>query len=140
MAAIEAHAGFLNGAESLMPHISKILQKVVRVGRVKHVLFTGHSAGGSVASLLWLKFLCFGAKTCKSYPFHSFKSQLRNMQPRSLAYNLKQPATDSREYRSNSLLLQYNIRSGTCSPPRRHPIQNPKECKPRHAIIVRQRI
>ncbi|KAH8587284.1 hypothetical protein B0O99DRAFT_747707 [Bisporella sp. PMI_857] len=59
---VEAHAGFLMGAESLMPQINKILEKLVRDGNVKHVLFTGHSAGGSVASLLWLKLLCLGAK------------------------------------------------------------------------------
>ncbi|KAI9866048.1 MAG: hypothetical protein M1813_002015 [Trichoglossum hirsutum] len=62
---VEAHAGFLMGAESLMPQINKVLEKLVRDRNVKHVLFTGHSAGGSVASLLWLKLLCLGAK---NYP------------------------------------------------------------------------
>ncbi|KAI9779635.1 MAG: hypothetical protein M1839_007300 [Geoglossum umbratile] len=62
---VEAHAGFLMGAESLMPQIYKVLEKLVRDKNVKHVLFTGHSAGGSVASLLWLKLLCLGAK---NYP------------------------------------------------------------------------
>jgi len=56
-----------------MPQIKKVLGIISRGGKVKHVLFTGHSAGGSVASLLWLKVLRLSAKKCKLYTFTSLQ-------------------------------------------------------------------
>lgn len=54
---MSAHSGFLKSAKALsslvLGHISRLNQE----GRIKHVIFTGHSAGGGVAALLYLKFL-----------------------------------------------------------------------------------
>ena len=50
---VEAHSGFLNSAEILEPLISERIKELAPPG-VNHVLFTGHSAGGAVASLLYL--------------------------------------------------------------------------------------
>ncbi|KIW99882.1 uncharacterized protein Z518_10810 [Rhinocladiella mackenziei CBS 650.93] len=54
---MQAHGGFLNGAEALLPEV------IGELGRLHeseptifpHVVFTGHSAGGAIASLLYLK-------------------------------------------------------------------------------------
>ena len=59
----EAHSGFLSGAEVLEPFISKHLQSASQ-RNIKHVLFAGHSAGGAVASLLYLKYLSRWDKEC----------------------------------------------------------------------------
>lgn len=64
-AAILAHTGFLNGARALSSSASKRIQAFLSgpgrqpdgLGRKPHVLFTGHSAGGAVASLLFRHFL-----------------------------------------------------------------------------------
>ena len=40
-------------SSTVQRHISRLNQE----GRIKHVIFTGHSAGGGVAALLYLKFL-----------------------------------------------------------------------------------
>lgn len=53
---LEAHAGFLGCAEILEPMISHSFEEMERAG-VQRVLFTGHSAGGAVASLLYLRYL-----------------------------------------------------------------------------------
>ena len=53
---VEAHSGFLNSAEILKPMISKRIKDLASAD-VNHVLFTGHSAGGAVASLLYLSYL-----------------------------------------------------------------------------------
>ena len=53
---MEAHSGFLNSAEILEATISKRIKELAPAD-VKHVLFTGHSAGGAVASLLYLSYL-----------------------------------------------------------------------------------
>ena len=61
--AVEAHAGFLSAAKALEPFVRQNLERLVASRHsesfpyrdVKHVLFTGHSAGGAVASLLFLR-------------------------------------------------------------------------------------
>ncbi|KAH7154874.1 Alpha/Beta hydrolase protein [Dactylonectria estremocensis] len=59
---IFAHAGFLNSAEALDESVAQRIQSYVTFEDVKkkHVLFTGHSAGGAVASLLSLRYLSTG--------------------------------------------------------------------------------
>lgn len=52
-----AHSGFLTSAKSLSPPIARHISKLNEGGKIKHVVFTGHSAGGGVAALLYLKFL-----------------------------------------------------------------------------------
>ncbi|KAL4798207.1 hypothetical protein BDV19DRAFT_386493 [Aspergillus venezuelensis] len=56
---LEAHAGFLKGAEALDPIVSREINKYVdENGGKSHILLTGHSAGGAVASLLFLRYVC----------------------------------------------------------------------------------
>ncbi|KAH7157174.1 Alpha/Beta hydrolase protein [Dactylonectria macrodidyma] len=59
---IFAHAGFLNSAEALDESVALRVQSYVHSedGKKKHVMFTGHSAGGAVASLLFLRYLSEG--------------------------------------------------------------------------------
>ncbi|KAF7546119.1 hypothetical protein G7Z17_g8654 [Cylindrodendrum hubeiense] len=54
-----AHSGFLNSAEALDNNVSRRIQRYVNAqgSEKKHVVFTGHSAGGAVASLLFLRYL-----------------------------------------------------------------------------------
>ncbi|KAL4951633.1 Alpha/Beta hydrolase protein [Aspergillus filifer] len=57
--ALEAHAGFLKSAEALDPIVSREINKYVEeTGEKSHILLTGHSAGGAVASLLFLRYVC----------------------------------------------------------------------------------
>lgn len=63
---IYAHGGFLNSADSLMPLVSKRITEVAKGNSVKHILFTGHSAGGAVASLLYARFLSKAGAECES--------------------------------------------------------------------------
>jgi hypothetical protein len=60
-----AHSGFLQSAEALLPQISARLSRLVEEFGAKQVLFTGHSAGGAVASLLCSHFLCKAEPECK---------------------------------------------------------------------------
>ncbi|OJJ33423.1 hypothetical protein ASPWEDRAFT_174830 [Aspergillus wentii DTO 134E9] len=52
---LEAHSGFLESAVALDSIVSKRIEEYKQRGG--HVLFTGHSAGGAVASLLFLRYL-----------------------------------------------------------------------------------
>ena len=52
-----AHSGFLSSAKALSSLVLRHISKLNQDGRIKHVIFTGHSAGGGVAALLYLKFL-----------------------------------------------------------------------------------
>jgi hypothetical protein len=52
----EAHAGFLHAAIALKDTVFKHIDDSTRNNRIKHVIFTGHSAGGAVASLLCLSY------------------------------------------------------------------------------------
>ncbi|KAK3997970.1 Alpha/Beta hydrolase [Cladorrhinum sp. PSN332] len=76
-AKISAHSGFLKAAEAL----SEIVEQRIRSSHDsnRHVIFTGHSAGGAVATLLYLRFrellpckersvscVTFGAPPCVS--------------------------------------------------------------------------
>ncbi|RYC56448.1 hypothetical protein CHU98_g9752 [Xylaria longipes] len=49
-----AHAGFLNSARELLASISTQIEKRLSKGQKFNILFTGHSAGGAVATLLHL--------------------------------------------------------------------------------------
>ncbi|KFY27699.1 hypothetical protein V491_00774 [Pseudogymnoascus sp. VKM F-3775] len=68
---IEAHAGFLNSAEVLKGVVSKYIDDYAKQGNVKHILFTGHSAGGAVASLLYLRYLLYPSLRFSSITFGS---------------------------------------------------------------------
>ncbi|KAI0096239.1 Alpha/Beta hydrolase protein [Nemania sp. FL0031] len=50
----QAHAGFLNSARELLPQVSTQIEKQLSNGHKFNVVFTGHSAGGAVATLLHL--------------------------------------------------------------------------------------
>ncbi|KAM7215862.1 Alpha/Beta hydrolase fold [Rhypophila decipiens] len=54
---IAAHAGFLHCAEALVPAITRdIIQQLNADGAITNIIFTGHSAGGAVASFVFLHF------------------------------------------------------------------------------------
>ena len=54
---IKAHAGYINGADALEAAIRSQIDSTCRGSKTWNVLFTGHSAGGAVASLLFTRFL-----------------------------------------------------------------------------------
>ncbi|KAH0558381.1 hypothetical protein GP486_004959 [Trichoglossum hirsutum] len=62
---LRAHAGFLNGAAALVKYIDSLVAN----SKAGHVLFCGHSAGGAVASLLFLKYLSNARKTASPQTF-----------------------------------------------------------------------
>ncbi|KAF4982511.1 hypothetical protein FZEAL_1882 [Fusarium zealandicum] len=84
---VQAHSGFLNSAWALDDIISERINKYIKTaksgsGRKPRILFTGHSAGGAVASLFYLHYLSnqgfaesasfscvtFGAPPCLTAP------------------------------------------------------------------------
>ncbi|WZH47930.1 Alpha/Beta hydrolase protein [Fusarium acuminatum] len=59
---IKAHSGFLNSALALDSTVARMIDTYppkfeVRSGQKPHVVFTGHSAGGAVAQLLYLHYI-----------------------------------------------------------------------------------
>jgi Lipase (class 3) len=62
---ISGHAGFLNSAMALHSSVHHHLSKMQQATPGLHVVFTGHSAGGAVASLLFVKCLLEASKSCK---------------------------------------------------------------------------
>jgi hypothetical protein len=55
--AVDAHAGFLACARSLIPCLTEEITRQVSLDKnISNVLFTGHSAGGAVSSLIFLHF------------------------------------------------------------------------------------
>ncbi|TLD29240.1 hypothetical protein PspLS_03926 [Pyricularia sp. CBS 133598] len=60
----EVHRGFVGCARTLVPHAARELETAFREtelqGRDIEIVFTGHSAGGAVAALLFCKFLTHG--------------------------------------------------------------------------------
>lgn len=73
---LKAHSGFINGASALEAGIASYIRSVFKAGRIEHVIFTGHSAGGAVASLLFLRFLDVAAHECM-HLLHSVPSPFR---------------------------------------------------------------
>ncbi|MCJ1400342.1 hypothetical protein MMC11_003547 [Xylographa trunciseda] len=63
------HAGFANAAAALESAVTTQIRSVLKAGKIEHVLFTGHSAGGAVASLLFLRFLSVAARDYPSMRF-----------------------------------------------------------------------
>jgi putative lipase involved disintegration of autophagic bodies len=61
-----AHAGFLNAALELKGQLSTRIENCLKQKPGTNILFTAHSAGGAVASLLNLSFRKKFATTCKS--------------------------------------------------------------------------
>ncbi|KAJ3542503.1 hypothetical protein NM208_g4056 [Fusarium decemcellulare] len=56
---IFAHSGFLACANTLLPWLrQEIVRQVALDPTVDHVVFTGHSAGGAVAAIVFLHFVC----------------------------------------------------------------------------------
>lgn len=64
--ALHAHAGFLNSALELMKQLSNRVENRLKKNPRTNIIFTGHSAGGAVASLLHLSFRAKFKTTCKS--------------------------------------------------------------------------
>jgi alpha-beta hydrolase superfamily lysophospholipase len=62
---LQTHAGFLNSTEALLPEVSSRVSRLIQQSGAKHVLFTGHSAGGAVASLLFSHVLCKSEPECE---------------------------------------------------------------------------
>jgi hypothetical protein len=61
---VYAHAGLLHSAEALAPLVSKRIGALIWRYGIKHVLFTGHSAGGAVSSLLFAKYMSLAPTDC----------------------------------------------------------------------------
>ncbi|CAM1503554.1 Fc.00g011450.m01.CDS01 [Cosmosporella sp. VM-42] len=56
---ISAHRGFLACANVLLPWLTEeVLRQVELDPMLKHIVFTGHSAGGAVAAVAFLHFAC----------------------------------------------------------------------------------
>ncbi|CAL8580657.1 hypothetical protein XPA_006377 [Xanthoria parietina] len=53
----QVHSGFLMAAKALAPHVAQQLEKCTSDNGPKEILFTGHSAGAAVSSLLFYHFL-----------------------------------------------------------------------------------
>ncbi|KAH7128564.1 Alpha/Beta hydrolase protein [Dendryphion nanum] len=53
---LSAHSGFLGGAKALIPRVIDVISQAQSTN-VKHIILTGHSAGGAVASLVFMKLL-----------------------------------------------------------------------------------
>ena len=61
-----AHAGFLNGAVALLPEVTRRVNALVgEKPGPRNIMFTGHSAGGAVASLLFTRFMMEASEKCK---------------------------------------------------------------------------
>jgi hypothetical protein len=61
------HSGFLNGAKALLPEIkSQISSSLADNAGIQHVIFTGHSAGGAVITLIFMHMLGILKAECKS--------------------------------------------------------------------------
>src|SRR5438128_10872699 len=60
------HAGFFQSAKALSSIVSKEIRKHTADGKIKRVLFTGHSAGGATASILYTHFLSKTVPECES--------------------------------------------------------------------------
>ncbi len=65
---LTVHGGFINSAQRLLSLVTRQLITANKATPHLHVIFTGHSAGGAVASLLFLNSLLEARDNCK---FHS---------------------------------------------------------------------
>lgn len=65
----QAHSGFLIGAKALAQHVADQLEKCMRNNGPNDVLFTGHSAGAAVSSLLFHHFLSSASSKCEPPQF-----------------------------------------------------------------------
>ena len=54
---VSAHSGFLGGAKALLSLVLRHISSIQGEGKIRHIVFAGHSAGGAVASLLHFKVL-----------------------------------------------------------------------------------
>lgn len=57
---LDAHAGFLAGARVLENEITKTINQAFHAEGIREVLFTGHSAGAAVASILFMHYRVHG--------------------------------------------------------------------------------
>jgi hypothetical protein len=64
---IFAHSGFLACATTLLPWLTEeIIRQVTVDDSLTHIVFAGHSAGGAVAALVFLHFICRCPNSCES--------------------------------------------------------------------------
>ncbi|KAF5966472.1 hypothetical protein FBULB1_11635 [Fusarium bulbicola] len=62
---IFAHSGFLACAATLLPWLTEeIVRQVTADMSLKDIVFTGHSAGGAVAAMVFLNFICHCPTEC----------------------------------------------------------------------------
>ncbi|KAF2737723.1 alpha/beta-hydrolase [Polyplosphaeria fusca] len=54
---LRVHSGFLNSTEAVLQQIKDHTERLTQALNIRHVLLTGHSAGGAVASLFFLHML-----------------------------------------------------------------------------------
>lgn len=80
---VQTHKGFLSCAETLLPAVIKDLVRLVRGDTaINRIIFTGHSAGGAVSSLMFLHLLYHRIPECESsislsmsYMFLTYRSR-----------------------------------------------------------------
>lgn len=62
---IFAHSGFLACAATLLPWLTEeIIRQVTADKSLEDIVFTGHSAGGAVAAMIFLHFVCHFPSEC----------------------------------------------------------------------------
>ena len=61
---LKVHSGYLHGARALQVDIEKEVLACMEFTSIRHVIFTGHSAGGAVASLAFLQTLAVASARC----------------------------------------------------------------------------
>jgi hypothetical protein len=101
-APILAHGGFLAAARSLKDQITEPIHSFLSktTGLLK-ILFTGHSAGGAVASLLYAHFYTNNLCRCLTLPYFASDTILVQVNLPSI-YSSIRPSTNNRKPHSTN--------------------------------------
>lgn len=93
---IYTHSGFLACAATLLPWLTEeVIRQVTADKSLKDVVFTGHSAGGAVAAMVFLHFVCHCPIECRSRPSHCMFHELTafiSIERKVLTHYIRSPA------------------------------------------------
>ncbi|EXA01960.1 hypothetical protein FOWG_01670 [Fusarium oxysporum f. sp. lycopersici MN25] len=93
---IFAHSGFLACAATLLPWLTEEIIRQVTVDKsLKDIVFTGHSAGGAVAAMIFLHFVCHFPSECQYKSSHCVSHELTaftSIECKVLARHIRSPA------------------------------------------------
>lgn len=93
---IHAHSGFLACAATLLPWLTEEITRQVTADKsLKDVVFTGHSAGGAVAAMVLLHFVCHCPSECRSRSSHCASHELTaftSIECKVLTHHIRSPA------------------------------------------------